>query len=265
MNLRILTSILVLTLSAGSLAQATTKKKSKATTPAASASQQKTEAAATPEIDVAQDVDALGGNKALMDMATSLDPENRTRIVQQRIVDRHNRFEFGMNYGLVTGGDPYLQTQGLGATVDYHLTPRWSLGARYTNYGNQLSSEGQRVFDDARSRYAAGGSSYVIPDIDYPLQSAMATVDWYPIYGKINLMDWGISQFDIYMLGGAGQIQLSSGWTNMYTAGVGMGFWMNKHWAMRTEFKYQNYQDQIITGSRNIQDYMFNMGVGYIL
>ena len=262
MNLRTLTSLMVVILSVSSMAHATVAKK-KRSAPAATAAQKQTES--SQDIDASQDIDTLGGNKALMDMATSLDPDNRTRIVQQRIVDRHNRFELGLNYGLVTGGDPYLQTQGLGASLDYHLTPRWSLGARYTSYGNQLSSEGQRVFDDARSRYAAGGSSYVIPDIDYPLQSAIATVNWYPIYGKINLMDWGISQFDIYMLGGGGQIQLSSGWTNMYTAGVGMGFWMTKHWAMRTEFRYQNYQDQIITGSRNIQDYMFNMGMGYIL
>lgn len=210
-------------------------------------------------------LDTLGGNEKLVDMATSMDPGNRSRIVQKRIVDRNNALEMGINFGTKAGGDSYLNTQSLGASLDFHINPRISIGARYNDYGNELTPEGKRVFNEARESYEAGGRSYSIPDIDYPLQSAMATVAWYPVYGKTNLLDWGIAQFDLYLVGGYGQIELSSGWTNLSMAGTGVGLWMTKHLSARGEVRYQNYQDQIITGSRNINTVNLSIGFGYIL
>jgi outer membrane beta-barrel protein len=221
--------------------------------------------AAPKQLDVSQDVDALGGNEALMKMATSLDPQNKSRIVQSRIVDRHNRLELGMNYGGVAGGDSYLRTQNFGVSADFHFNPRLSLGVRYYDYGNDLTPEGQRVFNEARDAYEAGGRSYSIPDIDYPLRSVMAVVNWYPIYGKTNLLDRSIAQFDMYLLAGAGQIELSSGWTNLMTAGAGLGFWLTKHLSARGEIRYQTYKDQIITGPRDIQTVVGTIGLGYFL
>ena len=215
--------------------------------------------------DTSKQIDSLGGNQALVDMATSMDTNNRTRIVQKRIVDRHNELELGLNYGAVAGGDSYMQTQDFGASMDYHITPRWSLGVRYYDYGNSLTPEGQRVFDKAREDYKTTGSNYQIPDIDYPLRSAMAVVDWYPIYGKTNLLDYGIAQFDMYLLAGDGQIQLSSGWTNIATAGMGMAFWLSRHFSARAEVRYQNYHDQIITGPRTINSFTGSVGIGFML
>lgn len=210
-------------------------------------------------------LDTLGGNEKLVDMATSMDPGNRSRIVQNRIVDRHNTFEFGGSYGMVAGGDSYLRTQNLGASVDFHINPRISIGARYYDYGNQLTPEGQRVFQDARDAYNAGGRSYSIPDIDYPLHSMMGTVSWYPVYGKTNLLDWGIAQFDMYLIGGYGQIQLSSGSTNLAMAGTGIALWMTKHLSARAELRYQGYKDQIITGPRDINTVNMSVGLGILL
>lgn len=210
-------------------------------------------------------LDSLGGNKKISEMAAAMDPENRVRIVQKRLVDRNSALEIGVNYGAVAGGDSYLKTQNYGASVDFHFNPQWSLGARYYDYGNSLTAEGRRVFDQARAAYNAGGRSYIIPDIDFPLNSALAVVNWYPVYGKTNLLDWGIAQFDMYLLAGAGQIQLSSGNTGLYTAGAGVGIWMTKHLSARIELRYQNYKDQIITGSRNIQTTTGTVGLGIIL
>ncbi len=210
-------------------------------------------------------LDTLGGNEKLVDMATSMDPGNRSRIVQKRIVDRNNALEFGLNYGTVAGGDSYLKSQNLGGTIDFHINPRISIGARYYDFGNDLTPEGRRVFQEAREAYEAGGRSYSIPDIDYPLRSAMGTISWYPVYGKTNLLDWGIAQFDLYLVGGYGQIELSSGWTNLSMAGTGVGLWMTKHLSARGEVRYQNYQDQIITGSRTINSVSLSLGLGLIL
>jgi outer membrane beta-barrel protein len=210
-------------------------------------------------------LDTLGGNEKLVDMANSMDPDNRSRIVQKRIVDRHNTFEFGANYGMVAGGDSYLKTQNLGASVDFHINPRISIGARYYDYGNQLTPEGERVFRQARADYDAGGRSYAIPDIDYPERSMLGTVAWYPVYGKTNLLDWGIAQFDMYLVGGYGQIQLSSGWTGLSMAGTGIALWMTKHLSARAEIRYQGYKDQIITGPRDISTVSMSVGLGLML
>jgi hypothetical protein len=68
-------------------------------------------------------IDSLGGNRELIKRARAMDPNNEVEVVQNRTVDRNMRLELGVNYGLVAGGDPYLNTQDLGANLDFHITP----------------------------------------------------------------------------------------------------------------------------------------------
>lgn len=223
-----------------------------------------TAAANNKTINASEDIDSLGGNQELMEMADKIKSTSRARIVQERIVDRRNTVEFGLSYGSVFGGDAYVKTQALGAQVDYHFTPRFSLGARYYDYGNSLTSEGQRVYDDAKASYAAGGRALAV-DIDYPLNAAIAVVNWYPIYGKTSFLDMGVTQFDLYLLAGGGNITLSSGNTSMMTGGLGLGIWASQHISARVEVRYQKYQDQIVTGSRNLDIVTGSLGLGWIL
>lgn len=216
-------------------------------------------------VDASQDIDTLGGNEALINMASALNANNRSRIVQSRTVDRNLRFEFGVNYGGIAGGDSYVRSQLAGLSADFHINPKFSLGVRYNSYQNQLSSEGERVFSEARTAYQGGGRSYVIPDIDYALDSTMAVFNWFPIYGKINMFDTGIAQFDMYLLGGGGNMKLESGNTTAYTAGLGVGFWMGKHFTTHGELRWQGYKDQIITGSRDINTVIGSVSVGFLL
>lgn len=215
-------------------------------------------------IDVQKDVDTLGGNRSLVEMAQAIDPENRSRIVQSRLVDRYNRLEIGLSYSGIAGGDSYLQSKSLGAALDFHFTPRWSAGLRYNDYGSDLTPEGKRVFDRARTDYQNGNTASY-PDIDAPQRSAMAVLNWYPMYGKTNLLDRGIAQFDMYLLAGGGQIELASGPTSIWTAGGGIGIWMTQHFSARGELRYQNYQDQVITGSRQIHGVVGTLGLGFML
>jgi outer membrane immunogenic protein len=216
------------------------------------------------KINFAKDVDTLGGNEALVDMAETLKPETKSRIVQDRIIDRHNRIELGVNYGGVAGGTTYLQTQNLGINLDYHITPRWSIGARYYDFNNKLTPEGQRVYDDARANYQANNRAMIV-DIDTPLNAKMAVVNWFPVYGKLNLFDAAVAQFDMYVLAGGGQISLESGDTSILTAGGGVGLWMTKHLTARAEVRYQRYTDQITSGPRNVSAMVGTLGLGWIL
>lgn len=216
------------------------------------------------QIDFNKDVDGLGGNDALLEMSEKLNPETKSRIVQDRIVDRHNRLEVGINYGGVMGGTTYLQTQNVGATLDFHINPRWSVGARYYSFQNQETPEGKRAFDEALANYKNGLPATIV-DIDRPQNAAIATINWYPVYGKINFFDKAIAQFDFYLLAGGGQINLESGPSSLATAGLGFGLWMTKHVSARAEIRYQGYKDQIVTGERNISSAAATVGLGWIL
>lgn len=217
------------------------------------------------QINVSQDVDTLGGNEDLMKKAQSLRSQTRARIVQDRIVSRRNRLEFGLAYGGIIGGNSYLQTQSADFAAYYHITPRWSLGVQYSDFQNTLSPEGKRVFNQYRAQQAAGGLPAYAVDVDYPINATMGFIHWYPIYGKTSFLDMGVSQFDIYLMAGGGSIQLSSGSTSIYSVGAGVGAWLTQHLTMRAEIKYQSYQDQPVTGKRDLGTGAATVGMGWIL
>ncbi len=185
-------------------------------------------------------------------------------MVQNRSVDRDWRLELGVNYGAVAGGDPYVNTNNLGAQLDLHMTPHWSIGARYYSSGNALSSEGERVFREAQAA-RAGGVDQARPDIDYVSDTYLGVLNWYPIYGKLNLFDLSIAQFDIYFLGGGGQVKLSSGMAPTWTAGGGVGFWLSQHFATHFEVRYQTYEDQMASGSRKLDLTILSATLGFLL
>lgn len=214
--------------------------------------------------DITKKMDGLGGNKELIKKARALDPDNKIRVVQNRTVDRNWRFELGVNYSAIGGGDPYLSTQSVGGNFDLHINPMWSVGARYSDFSNQLNTEGERVFKDAAEREASG-SPYIKPDVDYMKNSTLGVISFYPVYGKLNMFDMGVTQFDLYILGGYGQVQLESGSSSTWTAGGGAGLWLSQHFSSRLEVRYQNYQDQIYSGARDMDLVVTTFTIGFIL
>lgn len=216
--------------------------------------------------DLTNDMDALGGNKELINRAKAIDPKNRIRIVQNRAVDRNMRLELGINYGINEGGDPYVDTNNLGASLDFHLTPRWSVGARYYNSSNSLSSEGKRVMAEADAARASNNNDKQRPGIDYVSDTWLGVINWYPMYGKLNFLDVGVSQFDMYVLAGGGQVSLSTGTAPTYTAGGGLGVWINQHFSTRLEARYQGYQDSGRgADKRDINLTVLSASIGFLL
>lgn len=218
---------------------------------------------------VSQDMDSLGANQELLMKAKAMDPGNRVRVVQNRTVDRHWRLELGLNYGLVAGGDSYLNTNNLGGQLELHVNPRWSVGARYYNSANTLTAEGKRVANEASARQS-NGDEYTIADLSYAKNTYFGTVSFYPIYGKMNLFDWAISQFDMYLMAGLGQVQLEnnkvgSSTSTTWTAGTGFGVWLTSWMSSRMEVRYQNYHDKLVTGSRNLDLMVVSASIGFLL
>lgn len=210
------------------------------------------------------DMNSLGGNKKLIKMARDIDPNNKVRIVQNRLVDRNLRLELGVNYGAFHGGDPYLNTDQLGGSVDFHINPLFSVGVRYFNHSSTLTSEGQRRVTQAASARTLG-SDTGRPDSDFPIESYMGVINFYPTYGKMNLLDFSVVHFDFYLLGGAGQMVLESGNSETYTAGAGVGFWFTQHLSSRIEARYQTYEDRAFNQTRSLNMTVISASLGVLL
>lgn len=218
---------------------------------------------------VSQDMDSLGANQELLLKARAMDPGNRVRVVQSRAVDRNYRLELGVNYGMVAGGDSYLNTSNLGGQLEFHFSPRWSVGARYYNSANNLTAEGKRVYDRAAAN-DANNSLWETADISYAKNTYFGTVSFYPIYGKMNLFDWTISQFDLYLIAGYGQVELTNikglnSTSPTWTAGTGFGVWLTSWMSSRLEARYQTYSDKISSGSRNLDLMVVTASLGFLL
>ena len=210
------------------------------------------------------DFDSLGSNEGILKRARALNTQQQVRIVQKRSVDRDLRFEIGGGYGGVAGGNSYLNTQYWNGQLEFHINPRISIGGRYTQYSSTLSKEGQSQFDSARAAQALGNFS--IPDIDAPKASAMGTISYYPMYGKLNFFDLTVVQFDFYIIGGYGTMQTARSNSPTWTGGGGVGFWWNKYITSRVELRYQGYQDQTTySGSRDVGMTVGTLGIGILL
>lgn len=208
---------------------------------------------------------SLGSGEALMERANPTVPANTYRVVQKRVIDRDYRNEFALSTGAVAGGSSYYQTKNAGVRYEFHINPRWSIGARYDVNFNELTNEGRRVFDQAQQMINNGRTDFKYPDIDYPLNTALATISYYPLYGKMSWFDSTVSYFDFYLIAGGGQSQLKSGNTTVLTAGGGMGMWWNQYLTTRLELRYQNYEDRIYTGARKIDSAVGSFSMGFML
>ena len=217
--------------------------------------------------DEVSDLQGLGSNNDLIKRAQKMDPKNRYRIVQKRLVDRNMRFEFSGGGNIVAWGDSYLDTVNVGGQIDFHINPNWSVGARYYKSSNTLTKEGERVHDIAETDQAAGRTSSV-PDLDPPDTTLLGTINFYPVYGKLNFFNLKTVQFDLYTMVGAGTIDLlQSGQTLVYTGGIGSGIWFSNHITARMEIRYQGYKDSINSeeGSRQMNTVSAGITLGFLL
>ncbi|MBX9767006.1 MAG: outer membrane beta-barrel domain-containing protein, partial [Bdellovibrionales bacterium] len=201
-------------------------------------------------VNLSQDFDSLAENKDIVERAQALHTERKVQVVQNRLVDRNLRLELDLSYGPQGGGDSYIMTQNFGGQVNFHLTPRWSVGLRYYRAYNSLTAEGTQVYDNAQAIYNQYGTQYTVPQVDAPQDNGLFVVNWYPFYGKLALFDKGVAHFDVYALAGYGKMSLQSGVSDSIAGGGGVGLWWTQHFTSRIEVTYQSYRDLIGTLNR---------------
>lgn len=212
---------------------------------------------ATPSMgaEILKDFDSLGGNSDIYDKASALNPEIKTQIIQNRIVNRRMRFELSPTVTSFWGGNPYMRTSAVGLDVNFHISPRWSVGLIYNFHAsNELSSEGDRMIRiDSR-----------VQDVDYLEQSVMGRVSYYPFYGKLNLFN-NIVHFDIYTSVGAGTVALRHGNQQAFAADIGMAIWWSQHLTTRLGYQYMTYEAQLLNGPVRLDMSSAVVSMGYLL
>ncbi|MES3037588.1 MAG: outer membrane beta-barrel domain-containing protein [Bdellovibrionota bacterium] len=224
------------------------------------------QAYAAEKKDLKKDFESLGDNPKVVERVRNLENQQRVRVVQNRLVDRNNRLELAVSYGGLSGGDSYVKTSNLGGMLQYHINPRWSAGVEYDKAYNALTGEGKRQYDQAAAAQASDpNSSQRFPGIDFPLETKMATVSFYPIYGKLNIFDSSIAQFDLYTLLGYGQKTLNSGDTDVFAAGIGSGVWLNRFLTARIEVRYEKYRDLLETENREQNVFSARASMGMLI
>lgn len=222
--------------------------------------------AAASEQKIEQEFDGLGGNGILLEKARALNPEVHTTVVQNRIVDRTNRFELSGEYANTFGGDTYVRTGTFGLNGQFHFTNRWSLGAKFGTSYNKLTSEGNDLVERAIADHNKNPQTSMspVPDIDYPTGIAMGYVNYYPLYGKISWLGQGISHFDVYGQLGYGNISLKSGSSSAMSAGMGIGVWGNDHITTRLEMVYTDYTAKYYSGPMKLGITSASVQVGWL-
>lgn len=208
------------------------------------------------------DLNSLGTSPAVTERVKNLDSRQKVRVVQNRSVDRNNRIELGVHGGISSAADSYVSTQNAGAALQYHINPRWSLGVEYQKAFNKITPEGQRQYTAAEEAQNSGNGDARFAAIDYVMDTKMAMASFYPIYGKMNLFDSGIAQFDVYTTLGYGQRTLRSGNTNVMMAAIGTGVWFTSYLTGRIEGRYQRYTDLVQTEKRQQNVFQVQAALG---
>lgn len=216
--------------------------------------------------DLKNEFSTLGDNREVVERVKNMDTHQKVRVVQNRLVDRNHRIEIAGNYAFNGGGDSYVKTQNLGALLEYHINPRWSLGAHYQKSYNTLTPEGENRLSAALADQTVNkGSTMKYPAVDYPLETQLATISYYPIYGKMNLFDTGIAQFDMYIQLGYGKINLFSGTSDVMSVGLGSGIWLTQRITTRIEGRFQQYEDLLKTDRRNQNNFQAVASLGILV
>jgi len=188
------------------------------------------------------------------DKVTPVVSEEKLYAVNERYSSLNKRHEFTMFGANNFNADSHLTTTMTGATYRFHLNGKWSVGARYSEYFNKLSSAGEKLFEDQK----------LLPDTDYAIKSSEGFLSFNTIYGKLRFTKDTIVYFDQYISLGYGNIQLAKDETQMYSVDLGFAFWLGKHMSTRIGVKNESYTQNKVKGSQNVHNAMGYLEFGYL-
>jgi outer membrane beta-barrel protein len=189
------------------------------------------------------------------DKVTPLVTEENLYVINDRYSSLYRRHEFTFMGARNFNADSHLETEQISVSYRMHLNSRWSFGARYSEFYNELSASGKQLYKDKS----------LLPDSDYAIKSSEAFVNFNTVYGKLRLTKDTIVYFDQYIALGYGTISLARGDAPQYTVDLGFSFWVGKHLSARTGMKNELYVQKKLNGESNVNNMMGYFEIGYLL
>jgi outer membrane beta-barrel protein len=120
--------------------------------------------------------------------------EDRVKSVQRKVYLKKSRFELAPSVS-ATVNDPYYLKTGLGLRAGYYFADTLALAGRFVWMNVYPNDDVRTAKRDFQSRIF----------FSVPVWSAMADLEWSPLYGKVSIFN-SILHLDSYLLGGVGVV-----------------------------------------------------------
>lgn len=221
--------------------------------------------ASTTGLKILKDFDELGGNKILYERLKKLGKgKQKIKIVQKRAVNRKGRHEvsFRMETSLIGA---YVKTFKWGGGYSYHINPYFSLSLRGEKSVNTLTKEGEYVLDEGEKVWRESVEDIgFIPDMSWERHSLGVYGSWYFIYGKMNVFERFVAQFDMYTILGGGMTYLRREKTPFGSLGIGTAVWISKKMSSRLELFYRSFTSDTLIKKRRVYKPYISWSMGYL-
>ncbi|OJT23568.1 outer membrane beta-barrel domain-containing protein [Archangium sp. Cb G35] len=187
--------------------------------------------------------------------------DDRVKSVQRKVYLKKGRFELAPSVTLSVN-DPYYTKFGAALRGAYYLADTLAVAGRFS--AMQVLPEddvriAKRTFD-SRIFYSV------------PQWSAMADVEWSPLYGKVAFLN-DILHFDAYLLGGLGVVNTETSTVLMTTGaprgpsfaadlGLGLRFVARDYLAVNVALINTSYVDQPLNTSKGATQNLMTLNAG---
>ncbi len=193
-------------------------------------------------------------------VAADITQEDRVKSVQRKVYLKKGRFELTPLVS-VSIADPYYSKLGASVHGAYYLADTLSVALR-------LSAMQVIPSDDVRTAKRTFGARIFY---SVPQWSAMADVEWSPLYGKVAFLN-SILHFDGYLIAGLGGVKTETSalpnraFLNVGAdLGVGMRFVAKDYLAVNVALINTSYVDQPLGTSKGALQNMMTLNAGISL
>lgn len=170
--------------------------------------------------------------------------EESFEVVQNRLYTKANRLEVNL-FGASNQVDPFQQIYSPGFSLGYHFSEYLSFHAI-----------AWRNFSGDSAAVAALLTAGAVANTNVPAWYTGGEVIWSLIYGKLSLLGKAILYYDLHLTGGGGATFTETGPCFTQTVGVGQKWYINKHLAVRFDYRLAHYYEGVL--GKNSQQGNFN-------
>ena len=179
-------------------------------------------------------------------------------VIQNRSVDRTLLSEFFVGFSPVVSGSLYSYSGSFDGSYHIHLSPRWSLGVKYSHFLHRLNRDGTESLHQLKR----------IPLLlkHVPTRAYHLQINSYPLYGKFAVGTKAI-HFDVYTSLSFTQQTPREIKRKVPAGSLGLGLviWWNQHLNSRTELSGQYYSYTSGGLKQSVISTYFNFSLGFLL